>query len=149
MTAQAIPTDPSALDAFLTSPEFASLVKELDGMTLWHLSGLLPDEQDRRSVASMHQVLGEEWGWLYGQCDASGVRMVKVVFPAASWDNGLWWEPENAVVVFSDGTRLAEDLSDLVDDALTTLAANERPGDLHDEYVLMVPTSEAGPGSAA
>ncbi|MFJ9521279.1 hypothetical protein ACIRPK_23890 [Kitasatospora sp. NPDC101801] len=143
MTAPTITFDPASLDAFLTSPAFAAVLPVLETETLWHLSSLIPDEEDRRSVASMHEVLRDELGWLYGDPDPSGVRLERIEVPTTSWDDGLWWEPELAELVFSDGTRLEEDLSDLLHDELSSLASNERPVDLDDVFTLAVPVPDA------
>ncbi|MER5352563.1 hypothetical protein ABT093_19800 [Kitasatospora sp. NPDC002551] len=142
------------LSAFLLTPAFRAALRDAGGTTLCALRNLVLDEEDRRSVSVMHENLREALGWLYGEPDAAGVRIASIEVPAASWDDGWWWDPRGAVVVFSDGSRVTEDLEELLHEPLTELAGNMPPEGPRDVYTLIVPLpgpavggSEAGGGA--
>ncbi|MFB7378093.1 hypothetical protein ACFC6U_01895 [Kitasatospora purpeofusca] len=142
------------LSAFVLTPAFRAALRDAGGITLCALRNLVLDEEDRRSVAVMHENLREALGWLYGEPDAADVRLASIEVPSASWDDGWWWDPRGSVVVFSDGSRVTEDLEELLDGPLTELAGNMPPEGPHDVYTLIVPLpgpaaggSEAGGGA--
>ncbi|MFG2847423.1 hypothetical protein ACGF12_30285 [Kitasatospora sp. NPDC048296] len=134
-----IDPDRSDFDAFLTSQEFATSLQGVGAGTLWQLRTLLLAEEDRRSVRYMHEALREEFGWLYGEADASGVRITSIEVPSVLWDAGWHWGAVEAVIVFSDGSRLTEDLEPLIHDHLCDLAGNTPPYGPGDVYTLVVP----------
>ncbi|MFD5610496.1 hypothetical protein [Kitasatospora sp. NPDC127060] len=134
-------TDPDRfdLDALLNSAEFATSLQGVGAGTLWSLRTLLLEEEDRRSVQYMHEALREELGWLYGEADASEVRITAIEVPSVLWDGRWCWSAVEAVVVFSDGSRLAEDLEGPIHDHLCDLAGNTPPYGSGDVYTLTVP----------
>jgi hypothetical protein len=108
-------------------PDLGAALGDASEHTLIDLRRAIGDELSQRSRWVLDEGLREALGWMYGGADPGGLRVTAVELTTAEYDDGHWWYSEAATVVFSDGSRITEDFSEYLDEALTMLASTGQP----------------------